>query len=155
MLEELPLASRVGQSVVGGIDLNKARLRHVARAVIALSASADGFTASELATQVRALDQQNPSAYGPRQAAYDLKKLRGKQIVRRIGVTRRYEPIPSGLRAITALHVLRDKAIKPLLAAAQDITPSHGGQNPRAIDRHYNDLRLAMQGVFHELGIAA
>ena len=155
MLEELPLASRVGQSVVGGIDLNKARLRHVARAVIALSASADGFTASELATQVRALGQQNPSAYGPRQAAYDLKKLRGKQIVRRIGVTRRYEPIPSGLRAITALHVLRDKAIKPLLAAAQDITPSHGGQNPRAIDRHYNDLRLAMQSVFHELGIAA
>ena len=155
MLEQLPLASRVGQSVVGGIDLNEARLRHVARAVIALSASADGFTASELATQVRALGQQNPSAYGPRQAAYDLKKLRGKQIVRRIGVTRRYEPIPSGLRAITALHVLRDKAIKPLLAAAQDITPSHGGQNPRAIDRHYNDLRLAMQGVFHELGIAA
>ena len=26
---------------------------------------------------------------------------------------------------------------------------------PRAIDRHYHDLRLAMQGVFHELGIAA
>src|ERR1700688_2482651 len=98
---------------------------------------------------------QSPSAYGPRQAAYDLKKLRGKQIVQRIGSTRRYEPVPSGLRAITALLVLRDKAIKPLLAAAQEITPTHGGQNPRTIDRHDHDLRLAMHGVFHELGIAA
>jgi len=123
--------------------------------IIALSASPDGFTASALADQVRALGNQSLSAYGPRQAAYDLKKLRGKQIVRRIGSTRRYEPLPSGLRAITALLVLRNKAIKPLLAAAQEIAPNNGGQNPRAIDRYYLDLQRAMQGVFHELGIAA
>ena len=138
-----------------GIDLNKPRLRHVAEAVIALSVSPDGFTASALANQVRALGNRCPSAYGPRQAAYDLKKLRGKQIVRRIGSTRRYEPLPSGLRAITALLVFGDKAIEPLLAAAQEIAPTHGGQNPQAIDRHYLDLRHAMQRVFHELGIAA
>lgn len=155
MLECLPLASRVGKSMVGGIDLNKARLRHVAAAVVALSASPDGFTASALADQVRASGDKSVSVYGPRQAAYDLKKLRGKQIVQRIGSTRRYDVVPSGLRAITALLVLQEKAIKPLLAAAQEITPTRGGQNPRAIDRHYQDLRLAMQGVFYELGIAA
>jgi hypothetical protein len=129
MLERLPLASRVGKSMVGGIDLNKPRLRHVAEAVIALSASPDGFTASGLADQVRAFGDQSPSAYGPRQAAYDLKKLRGKDVVQRIGSTRRYEVMPSGLRAITALLVLQEKAIKPLLAAAQDIRPTRGGQN--------------------------
>jgi hypothetical protein len=155
ILEHLPLPSRVGKSMVGGIDLNKPRLRHVAEAVIALSASADGFTASALAARVRTQGSQSLSAYGPRHAAYDLKKLRGKQIVHRIGSTPRYEPIASGLRAITALLVLRDKAIKPLLAAAQQITPTRGAQNPRAIDRHYHDLRQAMQGVFHELAIAA
>ena len=155
MLDRLALASQVGKSTVGGIDLNKARLRQVAEAVVTLSVSADGFTAAELATLVRARGNQSQSAYGPRHAAYDLKKLRGKQIVHRIGSTRRYAPIPSGLRAITALLVLRDKAIKPLLAAAQEITPSHGAHNPRAIDCHYHDLRQAMQGVFHELGIAA
>jgi hypothetical protein len=141
--------------MVGGVDLNKPRLRHVAEAVIVLSASPDGFTASALADQVRAFGNQSLSAYGPRQAAYDLKKLRGKQIVQRVGATRRYEAIPSGLRAITALVVLREKAIKPLLAAAQEITPPRGGQNPRTIDRHYHDLRHAMMGVFQELGIAA
>jgi hypothetical protein len=155
MLERLPLASRVGKSKVGGIDLNKPRLRQVAAAVVALSASPDGFTASALADQVRGSGDKSLSAYGPRQAAYDLKKLRGQQIVQRIGSTRRYDVVSSGLRAITALLVLREKAIKPLLAAAQDITPVRGGQNPRAIDRHYQDLRLAMKGVFGELGIAA
>src|SRR6202521_2028734 len=155
MLERFPLPSRVGKSMVGGIDLNKPRLRRVAAAVVALSASPDGFTASALADQVRAFGDKGLSVYGPRQAAYDLKKLRGQQIVRRIGSTRRYDVVPSGLRAITALLMLREKAIKPLLAAAQDITPTRGGQNPRAIDRHYQDLRLAMKGVFDELGIAA
>ena len=43
---------------------------------------------------MRALSKQSPCQYGPRHAAYDLKKLRGKQIVRRIGHTRRYEPLP-------------------------------------------------------------
>jgi hypothetical protein len=131
MLERLPLPLRVRKSMVGGIDLNKPRLRHVAEADIALSASPDGFTASALADQARALGNRSPSAYGPRQAAYVPKKLRGKQIVRRIGSTRRYEPLPSGPRAITALLVLRDKAIKPLLAAAQEIAPNHGDK-PRA-----------------------
>ena len=87
MLERLPLPSRVGKSTVGGIDLNKPRLRHLTEAIVALSASPDGFTASALADQVRALGNQSLSADGPRQAAYDLKKLRGKDIVRRIGST--------------------------------------------------------------------
>jgi hypothetical protein len=92
--------------------------------------------------------------YGPRHAAYDLKKLRGKQIVRRIDQKRRYQPLAAGLRAITALLVLRNKAIKPLLAAAQRLRPTRGAHNPRAIDQHYAAMRLAMQGVFHELGLA-
>jgi hypothetical protein len=47
------------------------------------------------------------------------------------------------------------EAVKPILAAAQEIAPNNGGQNPRAIDRYYLDLQRAMQGVFPELGIAA
>ena len=120
---------------VGGIDLNKPRMRWVAEAVIALSATSDGFTASDLAARVRALGQQTLAQYGPTRAAYDLKKFRGQQIVQRIGATRRYEARPAGLKAITALVVLRDKAIKPLLAAAQELRPSRGAHNPTPHDR--------------------
>ena len=155
MLEQLPAPSQVGKTKVGGIDLNKARMRWVIEAVIALSPLSDGFTASELANQVRALGKQRASEYSARHAAYDLKKLRGKNIVRRIRKTHRYESLPKGLRAMAALVVLRNKAIKPLLAAAQELRPSRGAQNPRALDAHYDTIRNGMQGIFQELGLAA
>ncbi len=155
LLERLPAASQVGKTKVGGIDLNKPRMHLVVQAVIALSALPDGFTASELADRVRALGKHSQPHYGPSRAAYDLKKLRGKQIVHRIGRTRRYQPLPAGLRAMTALIVLRNKAIKPLLAAAEQLRPTRGAQNPRAIDAHYDAIRLAMRGIFDELGLAA
>ena len=153
--EQLPLASRVGKTIVGGIDLNKARMRKVVEAVIALAPSPNGFSAADVAARVGGLGNHRRAQYGPRYAAYDLKKLRGKHIVCRIGHKRRYEPLASGLRAMTALVVLRNKAIKPLLAAAQSPGPTRGAHNPKPIDAHHDALKLAMRRVFHELGIAA
>jgi hypothetical protein len=104
--------------------------------------------------QVRVFSDQHQSEYGARRAAYDLKKLRAKKIVQRIGQTRRYESTSTGLKAIVALVVLRNKAIKPLLAAAQG-RASRGAQNPTALDSHYETIRTAMHAVFQELGMAA
>ena len=154
-LEQLPAPSQVGKTKVGGIDFNRPRMRWVAEAVLALSPSPGGFTASQLAHQVRAQSGQSESEYGPRRAAYDLKKLRGKQIVRRIGIAQRYEPIPEGLRAMTALVVLRNKVIRPLLASAKQTKPALGAQNPTAIDKHYQSIQTGMQALFYELGLAA
>ena len=56
---------------------------------------------------------------------------------------------------MAALLVLLDKAIKPLLAAAQHIGGSRPPQNPAPRDIHYQAIRASMRGVFHELGIAA
>jgi hypothetical protein len=79
-MENLPQPTHVGQTKVGGIDLNKPRMRRVAYAVLALSSSPTGFTASDLAEKVRAISGQPASEYGARRAAYDIKKLRGKDI---------------------------------------------------------------------------
>ena len=155
MLEQLPVPVQVGKTKVGGIDFNKARMRWVIQAVLALSATPNGFRASHLAEQVRKLSRQSETEYDPRRAAYDLKKLRGKQIVQRIGQTARHQPLPRGLRAMAALVVLRDKAIKPLLAAAQPLRPTRHPQNPTQLDAHYTALRTTMQNVFYELGVAA
>jgi len=154
-LEQLPASTQVGKTKVGGIDFNQPRMRSVAEAALDLSSSPGGFTASELAKQVQRLSGHSEPQYSARRAAYDLKKLRGKQIVRRIGKSRRYEPIPVGLKAMTALVVLRNKVIKPLLAAAQELRPARGAQNPTALDEHYDTIRAAMHNAFRELGIAA
>ena len=155
MLEQLPAPSTAGKTNVGGLDLNKPRIRWGIEAVITLSPSRSGFTASELAREVWVLSQQSESQYGARRAAYDLKKLRGKKIVQRIGKTRRYQSIPPGLRAMAALIVLRNKAVKPLLAAAPELRPTRGAQNPRPLDTHYDTIRMAMRSIFQELGLAA
>jgi hypothetical protein len=154
-LEQLPVPSQIGKSKVGGIDFNKSRMRWAAEAVLALATYPNGFTASELAAKVRTLSKQSESDYGPRRAAYDLKKLRGKQIVRRVGKTRRYEPTPDGLRALAAVVILRNRVLKPLLTAAQQARPTRGPHNPTALDKHYEAIRAAMRGVFRELGVAA
>ena len=104
---------------------------------------------------MRLFSEQGPLPYGPRHAAYDLKKLRGKQIVQRIARTRRYQTLPAGLRAMAALVVLRNKVIKPLLAAAQPLRPTRGAHNPKPIDAYYRTIQIAMTGVFREFGLAA
>jgi hypothetical protein len=154
-LENLPLPTQVGKTKVGGIDFNKPRMRRVAEAVQALSTAPTGFTASELAQKVRAMSGEAESAYGPRRAAYDLKKLHGKGMVRKIGTSRRYEPEPDGLRAMTALVILREKVIRPLLAASQRPEPQTKTNHPTPVDHHYEHLRVGMRDLFTSLGIAA
>jgi hypothetical protein len=155
MLEKLPEPAQIGQTRVGGIDLNKLRMRRVAEAVLALSASPAGLTASELARYVRSVSGQPEFEYGSRRADYDIKKLRAKGMVRKIGKSRRYEPVPEGLRALTALLVLREQIIRPLLAASGQPQPLSKLVNPTPIDHHYENLRAGMQSLFNELGLAA
>jgi hypothetical protein len=120
-LDDLPTPSRVGTTKVGGIDLNKALMRWVVEAVIALclSLSPQGFRLRSWLVR----------------SACSATKLQASIIVDRIGQTRRYQSTSSGLKAMVALVVLRNKAIKPLLAAAQDLHPLGGAQNPRPLDR--------------------
>jgi hypothetical protein len=157
-LETLRLPTKVGQTKVGGIDFNKPRMRQVAEAVMALSTSptsSAGFTASDLAQKVCKIHGQAEADYGPRRAAYDLKKLRGKGMVRKIGTSRRYEPEPDGLRAMTALLILREKVIKPLLAAKQQPEPQTKPNHPTPLDQHYEHLRVGMRDLFTALGMVA
>jgi hypothetical protein len=93
--------------------------------------------------------------YTKREAAYDLKKLRAKQLITKLGRSRRYQAAPSGMRAIAALLVLRDHVIKPILAGVRTAAPSRQPPISTLIDQHYNQLRLDFQPLFEELGIAA
>jgi hypothetical protein len=154
-LDQLPTPSPLGQTTVAGIDVNKPRTRWVAEAVLALALAPHRFTAADLTAQVHRLGGPAASSYTARRAAYDLKKFRGKHLVRRIEGTRRYAPEPKGLQTLAALIVLRNHVIRPLLAAADQTAPARRPRNQTAIDRHYAALRTEMHGLFHELGLAA
>ena len=76
-------------------------------------------------------------------------------MVSKIGNTRRYEATPTGLKAMAAMAVLRDKVFKPLLAANCHSTLSTELEKGVPLDRHYENVRSGMRGLFGALGIAA
>jgi hypothetical protein len=155
MLENLPRPAVVGATRIGGVNYNEARIRTVIEAVVTLATSPAGFSASQVSAEVRARSGQPESDYSPRQAAYDIKKLRGKGLIQKCGNSRRYAAIPEGLRAMAALVILRDKVIRPLLAASGKLIARPKLQNQTRIDRLYESLRDTMRLLFIDLGLTA
>ena len=150
-LDDLPLPSRLGATRTGGIDLNRPRIRAALSAALALAAAPHGFTVAEHAAKVRTLTPDG--GYTARQAAYDLRKLRGKGLAAKPGRTRRYHIPPEAARTIAALLALRDQVIAPILAGVRS---PRMGRKPAVwtrVDRDYETLRIGMQTLFHDLGI--
>jgi len=137
--ESLPEPSAVGAGRVAGINLASARMAAVMETVVALSTQPGGFTSGDLAVKVREALRLSAEDYQPRHAAYDLKKLRGKLLVHKIGKSRLYESSPEGLRTLVALGMLREKVLKPVLRNRNLQARPPASNNP--VDHHYYILR--------------
>jgi hypothetical protein len=135
-LDELPLPARIGAVRTGGIDLDKPRTRAALAAALALAPAPGGFTVADFAARVQAMTGQE--TYTIRQAAYDLRKLRGKNLAVKPGTTRRYQ-IPPGRRPHhhRVAHPPRPHRRADPRWGAQ---PPHGPQ-ARALDGHRPRLR--------------
>jgi hypothetical protein len=151
--ESLPEPSAVGAARVAGINLESVRMAAVMETVVALSLQPGGFTSGDLAAKVQERLHLSAEDYQPRQAAYDLKKLRGKKMVSKIGKSRLYTAPAEGLRTLVALGMLRDKVLKPVLRIRNLQGPPPRNNNP--VDHHYYNLRQEMRRLFKTLKIAA
>jgi hypothetical protein len=154
LLDRLPTPAQLGQSTVAGIHLDQPRMRTVFQAVMALAPSPDGFAASHLAAKVREIAGPAAASYAARQAAYDLKKLRAKQLVQKLGNSRKYTPTASGLSALAALTLLREKVIKPVLAGVASPKPGTKPNSQDPLDQLYHSIQLLFHQLFRQLGFA-
>jgi hypothetical protein len=151
ILDQLPLPSQLGATRTGGIDLNKPRIRAALSAALALAPAPRGFTVAEFTAKVQAMTGQHD--YTTRQAAHDIRKLRGKDLATRHGRSRRYDVPAHAARTIAALLALRDHVIGPILAGVRS---PRMGRKPAiwtTVDRRYESLRIGMQQLFCDLGI--
>jgi hypothetical protein len=155
MLDQLPTRSCIGKTPVGGIDLNKPRSWAVLQGALALACSPDGFTVKQFAAAVGPILATSMPNYGMRQAAYDLKKLRAKNLLTRAGKCRRYCIPPTAIRAVAALVILREKVLRPILAGVAKTTTGRKPQNRSIIDQHYATICQAMITLFQDLRITA
>ena len=153
LLDELPLPARTGTVRAGGIDVNKLRMRAALAAVTALAPAPGGFTVADFAARVRTMTGQE--TYTVRQAAYDLRKLRGKNLAVKPGKSRRYQVSPDAARTITGLLALRDHVIAPILAGVRSPRVGRKPKHWTDVDRDYETLRIGMQALFRDLAIEA
>src|SRR5216683_2690739 len=151
VLDELPLPAQAGARRIAGIDLNKPRIRAALAAALALAPAPGGFTVAGHAARVRQITGHD--GYTIRQAAYDLRKLRGKQLVDKPGRTRRYHVPPPAARTISALLTLRDHVIAPILAGVRSPRMGRKPSIWTTVDRDYENLRIGMQTLFQHVGI--
>ena len=151
ILDQLPTPSQLGSGRVGGVDINRPRARAALTAVLALAVAPDGFTVGDLAGKVRSLTGQNQDEFTVRQAAYDLRKLRAKQLVVKPGRTRRYQVPGEAARTIAALLALRDEVISPILAGVRSPRQGRKPATWTPVDRDYEALRIDMQNLFQHL----
>jgi hypothetical protein len=121
--------------------------------VLALAPSPGGFTVAGMTAKVHAMTGQTHATYNTRQAAYDLRKLRGKQLVAKPAHTRRYYLPGPAARTISALLTLRDHVIAPILAGVQIRRHDHVPARLTPIDQDYEHLRTDMATLFRHLGI--
>ena len=152
-LDALPQPTQRGAQRLAGIDIQKPRTRAVVEAVLHLAPNPAGFTAGDLAVRTGELLRQ--STYTLRHAAYDLRKLRGKGLVERVGTTRRYQPTRPAIGTLAALLILREKVIKPVLAGAGKPKLGRPPKRVHPLDRHYENLQSEMRRTFCTLGLAA
>jgi DNA-binding transcriptional ArsR family regulator len=153
LLDRLPAPAQVGATRVGGVDLNKPRIRAALSAVLALSAASGGFTVAEFTAKVHAMTGH--TGYTIRQAAYDLRKLRGKELITKPGRTRRYHLDPRTAGTIAALLTLREQVIAPILAGVRSPRMGRKPATWTNVDRDYEKIRIDMQTLFQDLGIRA
>ena len=138
---------------MAGIDLNKARNRHAVDAVVELSTKPNGFTVAQFAQAVRQRSAQDANTYSARNAAYDVAKMLGKMLLRRIERSRRYAVDPPAVKTLCAYLLLREKIIKPLLAGTARLR----GRPPKVhttLDQHYVALREELSRTFQTIGLA-
>jgi hypothetical protein len=103
----------------------------------------------------RALGQPD---YRLSQLRYDLGKLRGKGLVRRLPRSRRYELSPEGYRLAVLYQKLYARLYGPLTAGILDPVPSdHGLPRSRTakLDRLYEAVDKALRALSEGVGIAA
>jgi len=154
ILDRLPGPSQLGATRIGGIDINLPRARAALAAALALAVAPQGFTVAQFTAQVQTITAQTRDRYSTRQGAYDLRKLRAKQLVTKPGRTRRYHVPGDAARTIAAILTIRDKVIAPLIAGVRTPRQGRPPNHWTNIDRDYETLRRGMQALFGHLGIA-
>ena len=117
-LEQLTSPSKKGKKRIAGVDFFKPRNIAMMETVLSLSIKPNGYTISDITEIMQKKINEN---YTNRKAAYDLRKLREKGLVKKLKGTRRYITTRKGTQIIFAvLSILKDEIPRLLTLSQKD-----------------------------------
>ena len=154
LLDRLPAPAQIGATRVGGVDLNKPRIRAALSAVLALSAGIGRL-------HRRRVHRQGPRHDRAHRLHHPASRLRPAQTPRQGAdhQTRPDPPLPPRHRStagtIAALLTLREQVIAPILAGVRSPRMGRKPITWTSVDRDYEKIRIDMQTLFQDLGIRA
>ena len=154
LLDRLPAPAQIGATRVGGVDLNKPRIRAALAAVLALSADIGRV-------HRRRVHRQGPRDDRQHRLHHPASRLRPAQTPRQTAghQTRPDPPLPPRTRStagtIAALLTLREHVIAPILAGVRSPRMGRKPITWTSVDRDYEKIRIDMQTLFQHLGIQA
>ncbi|NIM12049.1 MAG: hypothetical protein GTO45_08015 [Candidatus Aminicenantes bacterium] len=151
--DQLCLPSKKGAQRLAGIDLNKARCRNAMKAVLELSTKSGGFSSKDLANKYVQITQIPEQNYKSRHAAYDLRKLRAKQIVQKKENSRKYQVTTRGIAVIVASIVFREKIFKPISTGINKKEIAQAPQKLAKIDQIYLSIREKIMDICKCYGV--
>jgi len=105
-LNTLAAPSSKGSNRLSGINITQPRMQDVLQCVLALSIQPNGYAAKDVANRMQRIGWKD---YQPRHAAYDLRKIRAKDLVNKKGA-RKYINTSQGLQTIiTILSLIQNE----------------------------------------------
>ncbi len=141
-----------------GLRFGDPRVMALLSALVGFGYLIAGFTNRGLRDRMAALLEAD---YTGRQATYDLRRLKRKSLIRRLPGRQRYELTPLGRRVAVLFVKTYGRVLTPGMIELDPALPVElARRSPLAVawtrlDRDYETIRVHMQTLFQDLGLAA
>lgn len=150
--ERLSAPTQKGKNRLAGIDVNKKRNVAAMQSVLALAIKPGGYKIGDVVSQMKSGFKKS---YSSRNAAYDLRKLRGKGLVEKIDRTTKYRTTKKGMETIIAILTLTQKTIPAVLSSINKEALSDNPEQLSNIDKNLITIWNGIKAIRQEYGIAA
>lgn len=149
--EQMSKPTQTGKSRLSGINMNQERMKQVAAALLYFSMKPGGFTSRDLAEEIRG--SYNPR-YSCRNSSYDLRKFRGKQMVKKVKGRSRYIVTRDGIKTITAILCLLTRQVPAAVTIVKSRLNDTEINGLLEVDQHLFAIRKEMDGIMKIHGIS-
>jgi hypothetical protein len=140
--EQLTNPCTTGEQRLAGVDINKKRTIAVMESALSLALKPNGYNANDITTLMKErLEKKQATNYTPAKAAYDIRKLRGKGLVEKIGKSRKYKTTKKGMDTIIAILSLTQKTMPTIFSAINKNTMSDAPEEMQNLDKLFLNIR--------------